>query len=112
MSLRTTIEGKLAALADFFVKHPGLHKAAHLVFAAVAFLLFAPSDEIAKLTEFLPGSVTTHRYFGFALALLTFTRFFVRQAQAFGSKPDAAAPQVPASEAVTKVERVNPEKSK
>ena len=98
----------------FLEKHPQLHNAVHVLTAAASFLLVAPNEEIAQLMTFLPGSVTTHRYFGFGLALLTFTRVFVRSAKALGAvkSADPAAPTVPASEAPTKVEKVDGGKSK
>jgi cytochrome b561 len=85
-------------------------KIAHGVSAAVSFLLSAPDDSIAQMMSFLPGSITTHRCVGFVLALITFSRVVARAQKA---KPaDPAAPAVPASEADTKLEKVNPEKSK
>jgi len=88
-------------------------KIAHCVSAAVSFLLSAPDDSIAQMMSFLPGSITTHRYVGYALALITFSRFVARGMQTQAAKPaDPAAPAVPASEADTKLEKVNPEKAK
>jgi hypothetical protein len=106
-------DGVLSMIA-FLEKHPQLHNAMHVLSAAVSFLLIAPNEELAQMMTALPGSITTHRYFGFGLALLTFTRAFVRGAKALGAgKPaDPAAPVVPASEALTKVEKIDAEKSK
>lgn len=90
-------------------RYPALGRLAHWVSATVSFLLVAPNEEIAQMMTFLPGSITTHRWVGFGMALLTFTRFLAAGAKRVA---DPAAPSVPASEAVTKLEKVDPEKSK
>ena len=81
-----------------FEKYPALGKAAHWLSAASSFLLIAPNEELAQLTAFLPGSLTAHRYFGWGLALLTFTRFLTKKTRA----AESAAPAVPAPEEITK----------
>lgn len=81
-----------------FEKYPALGKAAHWLSATASFLLIAPNEELAQLTAFLPGNLTAHRYFGWGLALLTFTRFLAKKTKA----SEAAAPAVPASEEITK----------
>lgn len=93
-----------------FEKYPALGRAAHGLSAVVSFLLVAPNEEIAQMMSFLPGSVATHRYVGFGMALLTFTRFLVAGAKRTAKPADSAAPAVPASEADTKLEKINPEK--
>jgi len=93
-----------------FEKCPQLHRALHWVSAAVSFLLIAPPEALARWMSFLPGDISTHRYAGYALALLTFSRALVKQEKA--KAVDPAAPTVPASEAPTKVEKINPEKSR
>jgi len=90
----------------FFERHPKLSNAVHWFSALVGFLLVAPQAEIEQIVAHLPGSVATHKYVGYVLGILALSRFLALRVKA----PDPAAPTVPASEAVTKLEKPTSEK--
>jgi hypothetical protein len=95
----------------FFQKHPTLHKAVDYAMVGVGFIL-ATQDQLLAAAALFPEGSSAPRFIGYGLGVLAFSKILFGRVQVAGDgKFDSAAPTVPASEAVTKVERPDPEKS-
>jgi hypothetical protein len=95
----------------FFQKHPTLHKVVDYAMVGVGFIL-ATQDQLLAAAALFPEGSNAPRFIGYGLGVLAFSKILFGRVQVAGDgKFDSAAPTVPASEAVTKVERPDPEKS-
>jgi hypothetical protein len=95
------------AFGAYFRRHPKIHFTLHSVLWVVSGLELLQPKLLGASALFPEGSAIP-KYIAYGLATIAFSNIFIGKAAEF---TDPAAPAVPASEAVTKVEKVNPEKS-
>jgi hypothetical protein len=94
-------------MRNFFRRHPQIHIAVHYVAWIVGgFSLM--QDRILGASSLFPPDSMIPRYIAYGLATVAFSNILLGQALIV---TDPAAPDVVASEAVTKTEKVDPEKS-
>lgn len=116
---------------NFFQRHPKIHALIHWLMGSVGFIL-STQDQILAATGLVPPGSKIPRFVGYGLATLAFSKILLGRAQVAGGEAapvpaaeDALAAMipstensvpktvVPASEAVTVVERgIDPSKSK
>jgi hypothetical protein len=94
-------------MRNFFRRHPQIHITLHYIVWVVGGLALV-QDKILGASALFPADSMIPRYIAYGLATVAFSNILLGQALVV---TDPAAPDVPASEAVTKVEKVDPEKS-
>ncbi len=95
----------MARIQSFFQRHPALHNWTHRL-AALAGGILVFKNELLSAVGYVPGTSSWPKVLGYVLAVSAFSKILLGEAD---RKLDEAAPEkpVPASEAITAVEKEN-----
>jgi hypothetical protein len=99
------------SMRSFFRKHPKIHSLIHWLSFALGGVMMS-QDKILGASALFPADSVVPRYIAYGLGVVAFSTILIGKAEAATADPAAPTSAISASEAITKVEKSDPEKSK